>query len=182
VIRTFHAPLRAAAIPVAKESLLTSYNVRATSAGSAILTTTRDRADHVTVTGIDRLPSGLDPCARWLRDHLPERLAVPRGTQVVVDADGLGQALFDHVRGKHRRGWRLYEKHGRDRQELVNALLVAEQEQRILIRPGNHGDAMRKALLGYRREVGDDGSIGAELVVALALAVVWRRPIAPKVR
>jgi hypothetical protein len=34
---------------------------------------------------------------------------------------------------------------------------------------------MKKALIGYRRSVSDDGAIGGELVVALALAVPARR-------
>ena len=42
------------------------------------------------------------------------------------------------------------------------------------IQPSPHGTAVRAALLSYRRVVGDDGVIGAELVIALALAAIVR--------
>ena len=63
----------------------------------------------------------------------------------------------------------------------MNALLVAQQEQRIRMLPSPHGVAMRRALISYRRTVADDGVIGGEMVVALALCALARRPIAPRV-
>ncbi len=45
----------------------------------------------------------------------------------------------------------------------MNALLVAQQEQRIRILPSPHGAAMRRALISYRRTVADDGVIGGEM-------------------
>jgi hypothetical protein len=159
--------------------VLTIYSVCAAEGGTAILTSERDAEDHVEVISIARLPAGLDPAAAWLRAAIPDFLALDRKTQVVVDAAGLGQSLFDHLQVAHRRSWVLFSKRGRDRQELVNTLLVAEQEKRIRIRPSPHADAMRKALLSYRRVIGEDGVIGGELVIALALAVTGRRRMGP---
>jgi hypothetical protein len=44
-----------------------------------------------------------------------------------------------------------------------------------------HQEAMTKALISYRREIGDDGVIGSELAVALFLAVGHGPAIVPKV-
>lgn len=154
--------------------------IHASEAGTAILTFTRDRADRVEVSRIDRLPAGLDPSVRWLLELFPAFPATA-DAWVVIDADGLGRALWDRLNVHHRRGWALYDRTGRDRQELVNGLLVAQSERRIRILPSTHGDAVRKALTAYRRTVGEDGVIGGELVVALALAVVGRRPAVPRV-
>jgi hypothetical protein len=84
---------------------------------------------------------------------------IPRigDAHVTIDADGLGQALWDRLNVSHRRGWTLYDKRGRDRQEIVNCLLVAQSDGRIAIAPTPHEDAMRKALLGYRRTVATTG-------------------------
>ena len=155
--------------------VLTIYTVCAAEGGTAILTSLRDAYDLVDVISIARLQAGLGPAAKWLRAEIPDFLSLDRKTQVMVDAAGLGQSLFDHLQVAHRRSWVLFSKRGRDRQELVNALLVAEQEKRIRIRPSPHADAMRKALLSYHRVIGEDGVIGGEMVIALALAVAGRR-------
>jgi hypothetical protein len=157
-----------------------SVAVHAAETGTAILTFSRDQVDHVEVLAIDRLPAGLDPAVAWLLDAFPA-FPLTDGAWVVIDTDGLGQALADRLGVRHHRGWKLYDKRGRDRQELVNALLVAQSEGRITIASTPHEGAMRKALLGYRRTVSEDGIVGGELVVALALAVVGRRPSRPKV-
>ena len=157
------------------------YSVAAVESGTAIITSLQDVEDCLEVIAIERLPAGLDPAARWLREAIPDLYALDRWTRVIIDAAGLGQSLWDHLQVQHRRSWVLFAKRGRDRQELVNALLVAEQERRIHIRPSPHGDAMRRALLAYRRTVGEDGVLGGELVVALALVVARRRPVPPRI-
>jgi hypothetical protein len=175
---TLSRPIGAAVIvpKPARRTAVTGYAIHAAEAGTAILTYTRDLEDRIEVTAIERLPAGLDPIVSWLGPQ------TPLGCHFIVDAAGLGQALWDRLGARYRRrGWTLYEARGRDRQELVNALLVAQSEGRIAIAPTSHADAMKKALLGYRRTVGEDGAIGAELVVALALAVVGRRPSVPRV-
>lgn len=156
------------------------YAIHAAEASTAVLRCLRGPDDVLDVLSIHRLPPGLEPVAAALREAIPD-LAPDLSTVVIIDADGLGQALHDHLQVRHRRGWRLFSERGRDRQALVNALLVAEQEHRIRIHPSPHSEAMRKALLGYRRTVADDGLIGAELVVALALACTIRRPVLPRV-
>ena len=154
-----------------------SIAIAAAEAGTAAIVFDRDRFDVVDVTTIERFAAGLDPVVSWLASAIP---AVDKPF-VVIDVDGLGQALWDRLGVRHGRGWRLYDRRGRDRQELVNALLVAQSEGRIRIHPSRHGDALRKALLAYHRTVGDDGVVGGELVVALALAAAVRRPAKPRV-
>jgi hypothetical protein len=69
--------------------------------------------------------------------------------------------------------WALYAGRGLERQSLVDELLVAMQEGRFHFAPGlAEQEAMSKALLGYRRQVREDGLIGSELVVALLLALI----------
>ena len=70
--------------------------------------------------------------------------------------------------------WR-YDERGVDRQKLVNVVVVAVSNQTLQFAPGLAGmDAMTKAMTSYRRTVGVDGTIGSELVVALALALLPR--------
>jgi len=72
------------------------------------------------------------------------------------------------------RGW-LYEGRGIERQRLVNALVVAMNQKAIHFAAGLAGmDAMTRALVGYRRQVKEDGLIGPELVVALCLTILPR--------
>ncbi len=50
---------------------------------------------------------------------------------------------------------------------------MAIQEDRFHFAAGlAEQEAMSKALMGYRRQVRDDGVIGSELVVALLLAII----------
>jgi hypothetical protein len=59
-----------------------------------------------------------------------------------------------------------------ERQALVNDLLVAVQQERFHVAPGlEEQQAKSRALLGYRRQVREDGLIGSELFVALLLAL-----------
>jgi len=145
-------------------------------AGTAILTFDRDAQDHVEVSRIDRLAAGLDPAVDWLTQAFAE-FPVIGESRVIVDVEGLGLALWTRLKVQEVDGWTLYDKHGRDRQELPNALLVGASESRIHIASSPHGEALRKALLAYRRVIGDDGILGGELVTALALALI--PPVVP---
>jgi hypothetical protein len=161
-----------------------SVAVHCAEGGTAIITHIRDH-DHVDVLAIERLPAGLDPAVTWLTRTFPD-LRLPAGVRVIIDADGLGQALWDRLgittRGRTRSGgWRLYTEVGKDRQEIVNALLVGQSAGRIAVRPTPHEPALRKALLSYKRTVGDDGVIGGEMVVALGLTLVGKVPGVPKI-
>lgn len=126
------------------------------------------RKDGAVVTGIERLPFSLTAVAQRT-----EELA-RAGTVLVVDAEGLGNALWAT---RPRIGdWHLYADHGLERQRLVDALVVAIHQGRLHFAAGlEHQDAMSKALVSYRRQVREDGLIGSELVIALCLAIV-RRP------
>lgn len=153
---------------------MTSYAIHAAENGTAVVIYERDGA-RIEVESIERLPAGLDPAAEWLQAWFPD-LPDIGDDQIVIDADGLGRALWDKLKVRRQRGWRLYDRVGLRRQELANALLVAMSDRRVHIQSSEHEDAMRKAMLSYRRVVADDGVIGGELVVALALAVTVGRP------
>ena len=150
-----------------------SVTIAAGEAGTAILSFDRDERDHVNVSRIDRLTPGLDPVVDWLAAAFPDGLG---GALVTIDGNGLGQALWARLHVRHADGWRLYDKYGRDRQEIVTSLLVAQSEGRIHISPSPHGEVLRKALASYHKVIGEDGLIGGELVVALALAA-FQRPV-----
>ena len=145
--------------------------------GTAVMRYDRDAQGTIDVSGIDRLPAGLDPAVEWLARAFPD---LPRigDARVTIDGTGLGQALWARLKvrvgdGWHRPdGWTLYERRGRDRQELVDALLVATSEGRIHIAPSPHGEALRKALSSFHKVIGEDGAVGGELVAALALAAL----------
>ena len=140
--------------------------------GSAIVTVERDEADALLVTGIERHPMSLAPVAERVR-------ALDDGeTSFVIDGEGLGAALW-RVLGEpdDPEHWVLYLGRGTERQALVDTLLVAVHEDRFRFAAGlAQQDAMNKALLGYRRQVRDDGVIGSELVVALLLALIPPQP------
>jgi hypothetical protein len=148
--------------------------------GGVILETFRDD-DEITVISVDRPPATLAAFDAKIRaiagDTFPR---LPRHTHVVIDSEGLGKALWDSLKVERYPGWKLYEKRGRERQELPDALRVAQFQQRIHIVKGEHGDATRRALLGFKVEVGEDGVVGGELVVALCLAVVGKVPRPPR--
>lgn len=146
-----------------------NVTIAAGEAGTAILSLDRNEQNHIHVSRIERLPPGLDPVVAWLAAAFPDGLG---GALVTIDGAGLGQALWARLHARRVDGWRLYAKYGRDRQELVNGLLVASSEGRVHIASSPHGEAMRKALLAYHKVIGEDGLIGGELVVALALAAL----------
>ena len=157
-----------------------NVTVAAGETGTAVMRYDRDAQGNVDVSGIDRLPAGLDPAVEWLERAFPD---FPRigGAHVTIDGTGLGQALWARLHVRVADGWTLYDKRGRDRQELVDSLLVATSEARVHISPSAHGEALRKALSSYHKVIGDDGIVGGELVAALALAAIpprkYRCPI-----
>lgn len=148
---------------------MTGYAIHAAEAGTAVIVSERDAAGRIDVRTIERLSAGLDPVAAWLAATFP-KLPDLEGATVTIDADGLGRALWDKLKVRKSGGWRLFDANGRERQALVNALLVAMSDRRLHIGRSVHEAALRKALAGYKKIVGDDGIIGGELVVALALA------------
>jgi hypothetical protein len=103
-----------------------------------------------------------------------EALQLELRDSITIDASGLGSALWGGLeRPERRRGWTLATETGRDRQRIVDPLVAAVHVlDRLRFAAGlDHQDAMSRALASYRREVAEDGLIGSELVIALALAV-----------
>lgn len=135
--------------------------------GAAIVTVERSAENALLVTGAERLPFALAAVTKRVRDLDPD-------ARFVIDAEGLGSALWGVLgRPDDAERWTLYAGRGAERQALVDELLVAMQEERFHFAPGlAEQEALGKALVGYRRQVRDDGVIGAELVVALLLALI----------
>lgn len=154
-----------------------NVTIAAGETGTAVMRYDRDAQGNVDVEGIDRLPTGLDPVVEWLTAAFPDFPGIG-GAHVTIDGTGLGQALWARLKVRRADGWTLFERRGRDRQELVDSLLVATSEGRIHISPSPHGEALRKALASYHKVIGEDGVVGGELVAALALASISppRRP------
>lgn len=140
--------------------------------GAAIVTVERGHGHDLLVTGIERLAFDL----RAVADRIHE-LEGPE-TITVVDGLGLGGALWAVLgHPEDTDHWQLYAGQGRERQALVNELLLAIHENRFHFTAGlAEQDAMNKALVGYHREVREDGQIGGELVVALLLALIPPEP------
>ena len=99
--------------------------------------------------------------------------AVPPGLGIDRDgAEARGMAAWLRAMPVDRRC------RGLERQALVENLLVAIQEDCFRFAAGLADQvAMTKALIGYRRQVRDDGVIGSELVFALLLALIPPRPV-----
>jgi hypothetical protein len=134
--------------------------------GSAIVSVEHDDASRL-VTGIERLPFDLSTVAERVRQLAPDN-------RVVIDADGLGNALWAALGppgdAEH---WLLYAGRGLERQALVDRLLVAIHQDAFHFASGlAEQEAMSKALVNYHRAVKEDGLIGSELVVALLLALI----------
>jgi hypothetical protein len=140
--------------------------------GSAIVTVERSPEDALLVVGIERLPFNLDSTSKRVRaldDH---------ETRFVIDSEGLGSALWAVLgRPDDEHHWQIYAGRGFERQALVDELLVAIQESRFHFAAGlAEQEPMSKALVGYHRQVREDGVIGGELVVALLLALIPSPP------
>jgi hypothetical protein len=164
----------AATVDAPRRVMALGHAVVVRGTGGAIVTL--DRTPEVpTVVAIERFPLAIGPLAERLRVIRAD----DRGCRIVVDADGLGDALWDLLGSPdHRRGWRLYAKRGQERQELTRELLVAVARRTFTFTPGlAEAEAMRKALLEVTRDVREDGP-GSELAVALSLALGDRpRPV-----
>jgi hypothetical protein len=143
--------------------------------GAAIISAERggDDPSGGLVVGIERLPFSLDPVA----DRVNQLAAEAPRSVFVIDADGLGNALWRALSVARNRGeWRLYKDRGLERQRLVDALVVAMRFEEVHFAPDLESqDAMSKALVSYRRTIREDGELGSELVTALCLAIV-RQP------
>ncbi len=138
-----------------------------TDRGAAIVTVEHGPDEALLVTGIERLPFDLG----WVAERV--RALTEPDTRYVIDAEGLGSALWTVLGHGEDRHWTLYAGRGLERQALVDELLVAIEQDRFRFSAGlAEQDAMSRALLGYRRQVRDDGLIGSELVVALLLALI----------
>ncbi len=143
--------------------------------GAAIVTVERDdgrrAARHRASSGCPSTSAAVTERVRAL-DGSPD-------ARYVIDAEGLGSALWAVLGHADDAGhWTLYTGRGLERQALVDALLVAVQEDRFRFAAGlAEQEAMSKALTGYRRQVRDDGLIGSELVVALLLALIPPAPV-----
>jgi hypothetical protein len=134
--------------------------------GAAIVHVERSAEDALLVVGIERHPSDLAIVVARVAGLADD-------TRFVVDAEGLGTALWAILGAPDDPPARLYSGRGQERQALVDGLLVAMHENRFHFAPGlAEQPAMSKALLSYRRQVREDGLIGSELVVALLLAIV----------
>ena len=134
-----------------------SIGITVRDSGSGIVTVERGPDDELLVTGIERLSFSLAAVTDRLR-----ALDDPEA-RYVIDADGLGSALWAVLgRPDDADHWQLYAGRGLERQALVDELLVAVQERRFRFTGGlAEQEAMTKALLGYRRQVREDGSSAA---------------------
>lgn len=139
--------------------------------GAAIVTVQHGDAGSLLVTGIERLPFDLAVVAARVRE-----LEDP-DARYVIDSEGLGSALWTVLGHAEDPRWTLYAGRGVDRQALVDELLVAIDQDRFRFAGGlSDQEPMSKALVGFRRQVRDDGIIGSELVVALLLAIIPPEP------
>lgn len=166
---------------------MNNIGVATTVHGGAIVIVAHEEGNDV-VTGIDVLPRGIDAVA----DRVEELDASePKGSLFVIDSEGFGSALWqivsppaparlfglDAKQIAQRARWRLYEAHGLDRQELVNALLMAMRhgsETLHFAADLENFEALVTALAKYEPQVAADGTFGPELVVALALSILPR--------
>jgi hypothetical protein len=149
--------------------------------GSAIVVARISDLDEAVVVAVDRLPVDLDPVVERMTELRDEYA----GLKFAIDSEGLGQALYSVLIPGRRQGnepWRLYSGHGLARQALVDTLVVLVHFNQLHFASGlAQQEAMTKALLGYRREVREDGQIGSELVVALTLSLLPPPPRPPRV-
>ena len=98
---------------------------------------------------------------------------------VVVDAEGLGDAVWELLDQPRRPGWRLYQKHGPEREELTRVLLVAVERRSFGFASGR-GAGNEEGPRWPHPQPREDGP-GSELAVALSLAIDDHRPPAPRI-
>ena len=145
--------------------------------GGAIVTAEWPAEGRQTITAIERFPYDAGPIVR----RVLRLKADDPDCFIVVDAEGLGDAVWELLDHPRRRGWRLYEKHGLEREELTRVLLVAVERRSFAFAPGlGEEQAMKKALVSLTRNPREDGP-GSELAVALSLAIDDHRPPVPRI-
>lgn len=144
----------------------TQVGVRVATPGAAVVSVLH-RNGSLTVTDVQRFPYDLAAVAGAV-----EYKAQQPETSFMVDGEGIGAALWSMLGHQHDDGWRLYRDQGRDRQVLSNALALAYSTGKLRFAADlDHRAALDHALASFNPMVGDDGIVGGELVVALALAV-----------
>jgi hypothetical protein len=104
---------------------------------------------------------------------------------VTFDAEGMGRSVRQTLQTRRQQDreqvplntWpRLYEGAGKARQALADILWKTKHLGQLNVVAGiPHGDDLSRALTTYQRNVGDDGALGGELVVALALTLLRSR-------
>lgn len=163
-----------------------NVGVAITTHGAAVIEVAHKDEDDV-VTAIHVMPRSIDAVADLIEDLDDSE---PADTQFIIDAEGTGSALWALVGAEpthmhvltaaeeaKRDRWRLYEKHSFERQELVNALVVAMRSGAETLHfeaDLDNFDTLATALGHYEQQVREDGLVGTELVVALALAILPR--------
>ena len=98
--------------------------------GAAIVTVEHGPDEALLVTGIERLPFDLG----WVAERV--RALTEPDTRYVIDAEGLGSALWAVLGHGEDRHWTLYAGRGLERQALVDELLVAIEQDRFRFAAG----------------------------------------------
>jgi hypothetical protein len=133
--------------------------------------------DRTEITAIERFSYAVEPIVQRVK----EIRETDPPCSIVVDAEGLGDAIWELLGKPRGRLWRLYTKHGIEREELTRVLLVAVARQSFRFATGLwEQDPMKKALATMTRNVREDGP-GSELAVALSLALDDHRPNPPRI-
>jgi hypothetical protein len=144
--------------------------------GGAIVTCALTDDGTRTITNIVRLPLDLSAVVAQVQAFADDPAA-----SFIIDCEGPGAALRQTLRREHQRGWRWYDKHGAERQEITTDLLVAFHERTFHFAHAlAEQEAMTRALQSWRRETREEGP-DSELVVALRHALVGRPPAVPRI-
>lgn len=133
--------------------------------------------DRPLIIRIERFPYAVEPIVERVR----EIRETDPACSIVIDKEGLGDALWELLGRPRGRLWRLYDKRGIEREELTRVLLVAVAQRSFHFASRlSERSAMEKALLTLTRNVREDGP-GSELAVALSLALDDHRPPLPRI-
>lgn len=138
--------------------------------GGAVVIAELDADEAAVIVSIEPFTFDVEAVANRVLDLAATE---PKTTHYLIDADGLGGALWE-ICAPERPGktWELYEGRGIQRQELISYLLALIHADALHFAPDLPAmEQMTKALTSYRRQVGEDGQIGSELVAALCLAI-----------
>lgn len=137
--------------------------------------------DRAFCSAISLPGSQLETVAREVR-AIAEK-AQPVDCIVIDCGSGLGGALWKVLENpRHDRRYIQITEQGRLRQTIIDSLIAAVARRELTFAPGLAAEAdMRQALTSFRREIGEDGQLGSELVSALAVALHAKRRMPPKV-